>query len=139
MKCTMTIDTVKCDRCVRKSMECAFREHRRGRKPGTRLMKATSKRSLDSHMQDAIPERSPEVPRRDSRDDRVSDFWAESDGLQPDGLLSHQAMKGKFSLQNILSTNHGSTFDRPTDSVSPDDPIRCGLVSYERVLVLFER
>jgi hypothetical protein len=96
-----------------------------------------------------VPERSQgdlerpqdDLPPGSPRDDRVSDFWAESEGLglQPDGLLSHQAMKGKFSLQNILSTNHGSTFDRPSDSVSPDDPIRCGLVGHESVVCLFER
>lgn len=104
-------------------------------------------------MQDAIPERpveaqpapsvqsvqSAQSAQPSSRDERVSDFWAGSEGLQPDGLLSHQAMKGKFSLQNILSTNHGSSFDRPVDSVSIDDPIRCGLVTYEQVVGLFER
>lgn len=73
------------------------------------------------------------------RDERVSDFWAESEGLQPNSLLSHQAMKGKFSLQNILSTNHGSTPERPVESVSPDDPTRCGIVSHEVALHLFER
>jgi hypothetical protein len=92
-------------------------------------------------MQEAVPERSnADLPQPSSpRDERVSDFWTGSEGLQPDGLLSHQAMKGKFSLQNILSTNHGSTFNPPADSVSSDDPIRCGLVGYESVVCLFRR
>ncbi|KAJ6097540.1 hypothetical protein N7499_001914 [Penicillium canescens] len=142
MKCTMTLDAVKCDRCVRKSLDCMFREHRRGRKPGTRLIKPNAKRSLDSPQGPSFPEGMPAEgdARRPSspRDERVSDFWAESEGLQPNGLLSHQAMKGKFSLQNILSTNHGSTPDRPVESVSPDDPTRCGIVSHEVALRLFE-
>ncbi|KAJ5775579.1 uncharacterized protein N7511_000590 [Penicillium nucicola] len=142
MKCTMTLDAVKCDRCVRKSLDCMFREHRRGRKPGTRLIKPNSKRALDSPQGPSIPEGiAPEAMARrlsSPKEERVSDFWADSEGLQPNGLLSHHAMKGKFSLQNILSTNHGSTPDRQVESVSPDDPIRCGLVSYELALRLFE-
>jgi hypothetical protein len=92
-------------------------------------------------MQSAMPDRpQDDLPKPSSpREERVSDFWAESEGLQPDGLLSHQAMRGKFSLRNILSTNHDSTFDRPADSASPGDPIQCGLVDHKTVDCLFER
>lgn len=85
------------------------------------------------------PDRAAGFPRSTSHDNRVPDFWTGSNGLQPDNLFSHLAMKGTFSLGNILSTTHGSTFDRPVDSVSPDDPVHLGLVSHERVIFLFER
>ncbi|KAL4940478.1 fungal-specific transcription factor domain-containing protein [Aspergillus oleicola] len=101
----------KCDRCVRKSLQCVFREHCRGRKPGMR-------RKTDSDP----------LARRPG-------FWNEPDGFQPHSLLSHQAMRGNFSIQNILSVDHGGP---PVESRSsetaplplpPDDPIVLGLVN----------
>ncbi|KAL3477035.1 fungal-specific transcription factor domain-containing protein [Aspergillus californicus] len=96
----------RCDRCSRKSLQCVFRDHCRGRKPGMRC-------GLDPQ---------PEV-----------DFWAESDGYQPHSLLNHQAMKGKFSLQNILSIDEGLAEHAPSspESVSPDDPISLGLLNIQ--------
>ncbi|KAL4893595.1 hypothetical protein BDV59DRAFT_177663 [Aspergillus ambiguus] len=138
MRCVTTENTGKCDRCTRKSLECTFRQHRRGRKPGMRLMpKAARKDSTHTtkHSQrDIAPAKQP------SERGRGTDFWADSGRLQPDALLSHQAMKGKFSLQNILSTDHGSTADDSTRStpVSPDDPLSLGIVNHHVALFLFE-
>ncbi|EAU37376.1 predicted protein [Aspergillus terreus NIH2624] len=138
MRCVTTANAAKCDRCARKSLDCTFRKHRRGRKPGMRLVPKTAHTEDPSTRQthrDIAPARQ-SPPERE----RTADFWADSDRLQPDALLSHQAMKGKFSLQNILSTDHGSTVDRSTTSppVSPDDPLALGLVNHHVALFLFE-
>ncbi|KAL4866517.1 hypothetical protein BDV12DRAFT_210441 [Aspergillus spectabilis] len=72
--------------------------------------------------------------------ERDSDFWAEPDGFQPHSLLSHPAMKGKFSLQNILSTDHGGRDSRPASAVSEagDDPAVLGLINTQVALCLLE-
>ncbi|KAJ6437478.1 protoheme IX farnesyltransferase [Purpureocillium lavendulum] len=63
----------------------------------------------------------------------------ESDNLQPSGLLNHEALKGKFSLQNVLSptncSNHQSS-DHSPDTVV--DPIQLGLVHLPIAKSLFE-
>ena len=64
----------------------------------------------------------------------------ESDNLQPSGLLNHQALKGKFSLQNVLSPTNCSAHQSSEDS--PDtvvDPIQVGLVNLPIAKSLFER
>ncbi|PYH92571.1 hypothetical protein BO71DRAFT_357044 [Aspergillus ellipticus CBS 707.79] len=135
MKCVIATHAMECNRCVRKSLDCTFREHRRGRKPGTRLShKSGSSISRKGRGDMSTAARS--SPRRD----RVSDFWADSEGLQPDSLLSHQAMRGKFSLQNILSTDHGGNIDgvATSRSVPPDDPILLGLINQQVAMGLFE-
>jgi hypothetical protein len=37
MRCVVEERAATCERCTRKSLDCVFREHRRGRKPGTRF------------------------------------------------------------------------------------------------------
>lgn len=37
MKCRVSKDSTVCERCTRKSLDCVFQNHRRGRKLGTRL------------------------------------------------------------------------------------------------------
>ncbi|KAL4962415.1 fungal specific transcription factor domain-containing protein [Aspergillus stella-maris] len=115
MKCVNSGDgggsNGKCNRCARKSLQCVFREHCRGRKPGMRV--------------------EPDPPVRET------DLCAELDGFQPHSLLSHQAMRGKFSIQNILSVDQrvpptegrrraSETISLP---LSPEDPIVLGLVN----------
>jgi hypothetical protein len=36
IRCRVSGDSAVCERCSRKSLECVFQKHRRGRKPGTR-------------------------------------------------------------------------------------------------------
>ncbi|KAL4904747.1 hypothetical protein BDW74DRAFT_168325 [Aspergillus multicolor] len=125
MKCVTTTESGKCDRCTRKTLTCVFREHCRGRKPGMR--------------QAGVPEPPPEQFQS-----RPTGFWDESDGFQPHGLLNHQAMKGNFSLQNILSVDHETNNPKNKDyespshqqrhsasnpSISPDDPVLRGLIN----------
>ncbi|KAL4805782.1 hypothetical protein BDV18DRAFT_160657 [Aspergillus unguis] len=111
MKCVASGPSSRCDRCTRKALQCVFREHCRGRKPGVRKSR-------------------PENVRTQTNQPGGNDFWSGSDGFQPHGLLSHQAMKGKFSLQNILSVDHGlSDQSRESESIPASDPIILGLVN----------
>ncbi|KAL4951257.1 hypothetical protein BDW69DRAFT_201558 [Aspergillus filifer] len=113
MKCVTTGEATggRCDRCARKSLQCVFREHCRGRKPGMRI--------------------DPEPPARDP------DLCAELDGFQPHSLLSHQAMRGRFSIQNILGVDQGGpaaegrsrSSETTSLPLSSDDPIVLGLVN----------
>ncbi|EXJ78261.1 hypothetical protein A1O3_09422 [Capronia epimyces CBS 606.96] len=72
--------------------------------------------------------------------DGDTDFWAESEGLQPSGLLNRRAMKGKYSLQNILSIGHGMHLDKAKAAapIIEDDPVRKGVVPYHIATSLFE-
>ncbi|KAL3419510.1 fungal specific transcription factor domain-containing protein [Phlyctema vagabunda] len=138
MKCRRDPSSAICERCIRKSMDCVFEKHRRGRKPGTRLVRKT---------QDQV---SPVGPPDESRagssrwqseatssvpDDSVIEpglrdappviytggpaaslpgpkhIWDESSALQPAELLHKNAKTGKFSLQNVLSTTDASDQD----------------------------
>lgn len=69
-----------------------------------------------------------------------SDFWAESEGFQPPDLLSKQAMEGKFSLLNVLSTNHAPP-TRP-ENIPPaaltEDPLHLGLLNQPIAISLFD-
>ncbi|RDW72666.1 Zn(II)2Cys6 transcription factor [Aspergillus mulundensis] len=137
MKCVTSTESERCDRCLRKALTCVFREHCRGRRPGMRLAR---KQRRPEHGASTVQEVQPSP----------TDFWAESDGFQPHGLLSHQAMQGKFSLQNILSVDHGPGTspdtqaagldgEQPSDeqsqpqpqppAVSQEDPIALGLIN----------
>ncbi|KAL2819720.1 hypothetical protein BJX63DRAFT_381528 [Aspergillus granulosus] len=125
MKCVTSEGSGKCDRCSRKSLPCVVREHCRGRKPGMRLTRK------EGHRQDRPVATASGRPR--------ADFFAESESFQPHSLLSHQAMKGRFSLQNILSVDHG-TDPRPSDShaVPAGDPIVLGLINMQVASSLLE-
>ncbi|KAL4972487.1 hypothetical protein BDW66DRAFT_162867 [Aspergillus desertorum] len=127
MKCVTTHGS-RCDRCARKSLQCVFREHCRGRKPGVRLTRKEGSRPERSNMGTA--------PTGRAR----PDFWDESDSFQPHSLLNHQAMRGKFSLQNILSVDHGSDarLSEPGPHVDPDDPVVLGLVNEQVAISLLE-
>ncbi|KAL4881817.1 hypothetical protein BJY04DRAFT_207301 [Aspergillus karnatakaensis] len=128
MKCATTRGKTACDRCSRKALECLFREHRRGRKPGVRL----ARKSRDSQGAIKHPQDEPLHIR-----ERDPDFWAEPDGFQPHSLLNRLAMRGKFSLQNILSVEPEPRDSRPRASavqISPDDPVLLGLINTQVAL-----
>lgn len=67
------------------------------------------------------------------------DFLAESQNLQPLGLLNRDAMEGRFSLENILSVNHNLHMNmlKASSTVPEDDPIRRGFVTYHIATSLF--
>lgn len=64
-----------------------------------------------------------------------------SDGLQPSGVLNHEAMKGRFSLRNILGSGENERPERHEGdhSGSPDDPIRLGLINISIAQCLFDQ
>ncbi|KAL3452352.1 hypothetical protein BJX65DRAFT_303185 [Aspergillus insuetus] len=122
MKCVTSEGGNICDRCSRKSLPCVVREHCRGRKPGMRLARKDGRRPAAT---------TPSRPR--------VDFFGESASFQPQSLLSHQAMKGRFSLRNILSVDHGVESRSPvSESISPDDPVVLGLINTQVASCLLE-
>ncbi|KAJ0426576.1 fungal-specific transcription factor domain-containing protein [Aspergillus carlsbadensis] len=122
MKCVTSEGGSTCDRCSRKSLPCVVREHCRGRKPGMRLTRKDGRRPATTTLGRA-----------------TADFFSESDSFQPQSLLSHQAMKGRFSLRNILSVDHGVE-SRPSDSgsIPPADPVMLGMINTQVALCLLE-
>lgn len=66
-------------------------------------------------------------------------FWGSSATFQPPDLLNMEAMKGQFSLQNVLSTVQGvDAHSRPSSAARSRDPIQVGLVNYHIALSLFD-
>ncbi|KAI8713938.1 Zn(2)-C6 fungal-type domain-containing protein [Fusarium sp. LHS14.1] len=125
--CLGSPGTVKCDRCARKSLDCVFRKHHRGRKPGTRVSKLrrTSAVAASSVSPDQVADNGSQVPK-------------EHDNLQPSGLLNVEAVKGRFSLRNILSASDEPDEPLP-DLPDPDeDPIHLGLVNSSIAKSLFD-
>lgn len=130
MKCRIDPDADKCQRCTRKSFECVFRQHRRGRRP-------TLKVQSDSAMT-GRGERTDSSSRPGTLVPNQTGFWGNSATFQPPDLLNRQAMKGQFSLQNILSTTQGvDTPSRPSSAARSRDPIQVGLVNYHIAMSLF--
>ncbi|PGH14759.1 hypothetical protein AJ80_05803 [Polytolypa hystricis UAMH7299] len=59
MKCTREPDSLRCNRCERKSLPCHYEAHRRGRKPGTKLRpKAERMKASTSYMEVSPPRES---------------------------------------------------------------------------------
>ncbi|KAF3056756.1 Hypothetical protein CFAM422_012787 [Trichoderma lentiforme] len=126
----------KCERCARKSLDCVFQQHRRGRKPGTKI----SKRNMP-----ALPSTYAAVKKTpDYSGDTPSiaeSVPAEEPGnLQPSGLLNQEAMRGKFSLRRILSTTDGDALEPPERSSPsrPEDPIEMGILNLSIAKSLYE-
>lgn len=65
----------------------------------------------------------------------------EPSGLQPSELLNCDAMRGKFSLQNILGPKNSQdvSSNKELPAVPAGDVIRAGLVSRSIAEFLFER
>lgn len=160
MKCQLPPGEIICERCARKSFQCIFREHRRGRKPGTRSAKsnlsinsyessltyyriAKKKGASDNGNQGVPPTTSYDYisdengpPAGDSETDRTT----APSSLQPAGLLNREAMRGRFSLQNILSPDHPTSNVTEEPSLIPsEDVITLGLVNLLHAESLFER
>lgn len=65
-------------------------------------------------------------------------------GLQPSALLNHAAMRGKFSLRQILSPDDGGAAQQtressPVTKHNDNDPIGLGLVNEAIARSLFDR
>ncbi|CAO2658294.1 Nn.00g060170.m01.CDS01 [Neocucurbitaria sp. VM-36] len=150
MKCRLSQDLTKCHRCARKSLDCVFQQHRRGRKLGTKLNTQCSSKSDRPALVESTAE-----PRAQNQDDFglaagrqpdepesvARDFWADNDGFQPPSLLNRHAAKGNFSLQNVLSTNAEpmSVTAGISSSARTEDPIAMGLLNHAIATSLFER
>ncbi|KAJ8070918.1 hypothetical protein OCU04_001277 [Sclerotinia nivalis] len=157
LKCKSTSTGEKCERCKRKSLECVFEQHRRGRKPGTRIKRNTYKAnaqiektpisdqetssSITTHFFDDTPSPAP-GGTVDISPPQTAQSWGNG-GLQQVGILSREAQFGKFSLENILSVPDVLKAHPPTRSPthsadSFDDPITCNMLSFPVALGLFD-
>ncbi|EED21240.1 protein priB, putative [Talaromyces stipitatus ATCC 10500] len=135
MKCCLRQGETICDRCMRKSLECVFQEHRRGRKPGVKL--ARSRTSNRKTRNSSIDETTPAATSSETND-------TGSTSLQPSGLLNSNAIRdGRFSLLNILANT-----DNPVEKeeekeeealfIPAQDPIRLGLINESIAGILYE-
>ncbi|KAF1830252.1 hypothetical protein BDW02DRAFT_633789 [Decorospora gaudefroyi] len=178
MKCHKMAQDIRCVRCARKSLQCDFLGHRRGRKHGFKLQNPSSRgkenaattsgsveavtrspattRSLSQHVDhtgnvveagdaDALTythgahtsnPRSHSRPQSTQRSGQ--DFWTKNKGFRPADILNRQTTRGDFSLQNVLSTEHGHAPEEHTQHISDDDPIHKGLVNLHLATSLFE-
>jgi hypothetical protein len=163
MKCRSVTGAAKCDRCARKSLDCVFRQHRRGRRP---LIKHETRRTVpdeqappqvenstgpETHSTDQSTSKEPQNQEH-SQDPASADavttktvswtgFWTDSEHFQPPDLLNKQATQGHFSLQNILSTASASVPASGTNTANrgfTQDPIQLGLVNHHIASSLFE-
>ncbi|KAM0815287.1 putative Transcription factor domain-containing protein [Seiridium cardinale] len=145
MRCRPGIDGSKCERCIRKSLDCIFQDHRRGRKPGTKIAQRTSI-SLTPVPPTPAPEqsRSTNSVTATTPQTRVVENGAdwETGTLQPSGLLHHAVKEGKFSLRNILSPAEPGAFDVSNESspqsLPPKDPVLLGHVHLSIAKSLYE-
>lgn len=137
MKCRVGGTEFKCERCIRKSLHCIFQEHHRGRKPGFRLSRPNAERPAK--------EQNP-IETSQSTGDAVFDSqragerseW-QTGNLQPPGILNHAATHGRFSLQSILEPAPSVPPLQQEASITPDDPIKLGLVNMRIAESLFEK
>ncbi|KAH8807279.1 hypothetical protein F5884DRAFT_788875 [Xylogone sp. PMI_703] len=139
MRCRLDKGDTVCERCARKSFECVFREHRRGRKPGTKITRKKDASDRPGHdgppiNYDYMSDNGP------AHVDSDAERPADPSSLQPAGVLNREAMRGKFSLQSILSTDH-----HPVGDVSEEfglsqaqDVITLGLVNPTLAESLFD-
>ncbi|UPX14897.1 uncharacterized protein EKO05_0005368 [Ascochyta rabiei] len=176
MKCHKTAQDTRCVRCTRKSLQCDFLGHRRGRKRGFKLQNHSSRGQenaattsangeavtkpsetsnlLAQHVEhdiavagdaDALTDargarRPTSRPRTRPQSTRRSgqEFWTQNDGFRPSDILSRQATRGDFSLQNVLSTEHEHAAEQRIQGISDDDLIDKGLVNFHVATSLFD-
>ncbi|KAJ4050763.1 hypothetical protein NW761_005560 [Fusarium oxysporum] len=132
MKCRpMGQDTSKCERCTRKALDCIFREHRRGRKPGTKVTKTKKVPTIS-------PQSIPSLESPAAAGAHISETEDDTNNLQPSGLLNHQALEGKFSLGNILSADQEPVQRQRSRNESLEDPIELGLITPSLAKSLFD-
>jgi hypothetical protein len=58
--------------------------------------------------------------------------------LQPSGVLNNEAMRGKFSLRNVLGVAESEPAGEDSATIM-EDPIRHGLINFAIANSLFER
>ncbi|KAI6778307.1 Protein priB [Emericellopsis cladophorae] len=153
-RCMLQTGEARCQRCARKSLDCVFQEHQRGRRPGTRLSKGnattlsqspvsypphglTTNNAIASSAAAAVPG----PPQTSHSHRQVLDVPAwETGPLQPSGLLDRAMSRGRFTLRNILSTTDSAVPDRgagPSSSLPSADPVQRGLLSLSAASSLF--
>lgn len=66
------------------------------------------------------------------------EFCTPSIGFRPADVLSRRALRGTFSLRNVLSTQYESRSDPATQTISNEDPIDKGLLNLHVAASLFE-
>ncbi|KAL6898502.1 hypothetical protein GGI43DRAFT_407831 [Trichoderma evansii] len=137
MKCRLGSQPAsKCERCARKSLDCVFQQHRRGRKPGTKISK---RKAIELPSTDAATKKTPDYSRGTPS---IADSGTVEDpgNLQPSGVLNQEAMRGKFSLRRILSTTDGDALE-PLERPLPthlEDPIEMSILNLSMAKSLFE-
>ncbi|KAF5978891.1 hypothetical protein FCOIX_5602 [Fusarium coicis] len=132
MKCRpMGQGTSKCERCTRKALDCIFREHRRGRKPGTKVSKAKKAPTIS-------PQSIPSLESPAAAGAHFSETEDDANNLQPSGLLNHQALEGRFSLGNILNADQEPVRRQRSRDESLEDPIELGLITPSLAKSLFD-
>ncbi|SCV48505.1 uncharacterized protein FFB14_10413 [Fusarium fujikuroi] len=132
MRCRpMGQDTSKCERCTRKALECIFREHRRGRKPGTKISKVKKVPAIS-------PQSIPSFESPAAAEAHISETEDDANNLQPSGLLNHQALEGRFSLGNILNADQEPVQRQRSRDESLEDPIELGLITPSLAKSLFD-
>ncbi|KAI1621848.1 hypothetical protein EDD37DRAFT_667713 [Exophiala viscosa] len=155
MKCRVPESHSKCERCKRKSLECTFRKHQRGRRPAVKLasgalpsnLEATKQaNAISGRINESLTDAGRHRPSSGTQDGEESSsaraeaekaFWAESDNFRPPDLLNREATSGHFSLLNVLSTTNRMGSPVPSNS-SSDDPIQMRLINYNIAVTLFE-
>ncbi|KAF5712414.1 hypothetical protein FMUND_8509 [Fusarium mundagurra] len=132
MKCRpMGQDMSKCERCTRKALDCIFREHRRGRKLGTKLTKTKKAPTIS-------PRSIPRLESPTTAGAHISETEDDANNLQPSGLLNHQALEGRFSLGNILNADQEPVQRHRSRDDSLEDPIELGLITPSLAKSLFD-
>ncbi|KAL9473227.1 hypothetical protein ACSS6W_007607 [Trichoderma asperelloides] len=137
MKCRLGSQPAsKCERCARKSLDCVFQQHRRGRKPGTKISK---RKAMELPSTDAAAKKMPDYSR-DTPSVAASGSAGDPGNLQPSGVLNQEAMRGKFSLRRILSTTDGDAPEPPEKPLPTrlEDPIELSILSLSMAKSLFE-
>lgn len=66
------------------------------------------------------------------------EFWTQNNGFRPSDILNRQATRGDFSLQSVLSTEHGRVREQDRRDISNDDPVDKGLVNLHVAASLFD-
>jgi len=125
-------------------------------KPGSRSQQDAAPPSWDGEAQhvdhdvvvvgDANPstntqctQRSPSRLRSRPRSTQRSsqEFWTENRGFRLSDVLNRQITRGDFSLQNVLSTEHGHASEECVRDSSNNDPIIKGVVNLHFAAELF--
>ena len=143
MKCQL-LEGSRCARCERKSLDCVFFQHRRGRKLGMRVGdRLAAGRTIAQRGDVSAPEGPDQTTSTTTHTVSAprSDFWSDRRiGLEPPSLLNRQAAKGAFSLQNVLrvETQPGAKPSRRQSVSHDNDPIVVGLLNQAIAASLFE-